>query len=169
MKRIILCFAIFLCLSGTHAYATKEFSDSLKSLQLFTNCQPIYVAVVLKSGDTLKKSGDALKNGLTMESVQKAAESRLRSSRIYSNQILDSFLIVNVQVVGQAVSVDLDFLKTVLDPFIRSKNLATTWSVRTTGMNGSNPGMILSTVYRLMDKFLIEFLRANDEACRKKK
>lgn len=53
-----------------------------------------------------------------------------------------------------------------------SYGLAITWKRTAAAMIGAhdkNPGFVLSHISKIMDEFLVEYLRVNDEACRKKK
>ena len=165
MKRIILCMAVFLCLSSTHGFAANDFRKAIKGFQLFTKCEQIRL-VVQRDGNL---RSDAMKNGLSNESMQIAAESRLRSANLYTNKRLDSYLLVYVHVARNAYNVTVEFNKTVFDKFTGHSFSAPTWRSGSIGIHEFDPGHILSTLSRHIDKFLVEFLRVNDEACRKKK
>ena len=160
MKRIILCIAVFLCLSSMSAFAEQDVKKTYKGFQLFTKCEPIYLLVE-------QLPSDALKIGLSKGAIESAVESRLRAARIYSDKSLDSYLSVKVNVVGQAFDIDIEFNKTVFDIFTGGSTYAITWKDGGIGRT-SNSEYILSALASLMDEFLVEFLRVNDEACRKK-
>ena len=162
MKRIILYLAIFLCLSSTHAFAGKKIPDASKRFELFTHCMSIDLLVEVSTRHSSKI-------GLTKESIQNITESRLRSARIFSNEIRGGFLVVGVYVIGQAFTVRVEFAKRFIDPLSDELGIATTWETSATGTHGNDPGFILSSVSGFMDKFLVEFLRVNDEACRNKR
>ena len=164
MKRIIICLAVFLCLSSTYAFAANDY-QAFKDFQLFTKCEQI--RLVVQHGGNLRS--DAMKNGLSNESIQNAAESRLRSANLYTNKRLDSYLFVYIHVVGNAHTISVQFNKTVIDKFTGHSFPAPTWDTGSIGTHGNDPGYILSGLSRHIDKFLVEFLRVNDEACRKKK
>ena len=163
MKHFVLYVAVFLCLSSAHAFAAKdEIQKLMDRFQLFTNCEAIYVLVE-------GLSADASKIGLTKESIQNAVESRLRSARIFSTtRKMSHYLYVNVNVAGRTVSSSLEFYKLLSDPFTGTKGFATTWVRGMTGTHGNRVGRILSGLSRHLDNFLTEFLRVNDETCRKK-
>ena len=74
-------------------------------------------------------------------------------------------LYVNVNVVGLAFGISLEYGKTVIDEASGLRGLATTWARGFTGTHGRDASYILSGVSELMDLFLVEFLRANEEAC----
>ncbi len=128
--------------------------------ELFADCGPIGLAV----GNL---SEDAAEIGLTESSIRDAAESRLRSARLYS-EASDQYLYVNVTVVGHAFAVNLRYKKRVLDPLSGLGGFATTWNSGGTGTHGRDPGFILSGVSQHLDRFLVEFLRVNEASCGKR-
>ena len=165
MKRIILCLAVFLCLSSTNfisATMAKAISETRKRFQLLTYCEPMFIAV-----ESLNQH--ALKIGLTMESIQNVVESRIRSARLFDKQASKAYLYVNVHIVGPAYSIDVEFKKMLFDPLSLDTWPATTWHSASTGTHGGNSSYILSSISQHIDRFLVQFLRVNDEACRKKK
>ena len=168
MKRIVLCIAVFLCLSSTHVYAantTKEIRKILNRFKLFSNCQSMNLIVE-------KLSPSALQIGLTKDSIQNTAESRLRSARLFSNQVSDSFLYVRkkrVFALSQAYTIIVEFGKKVVDQFTGVSSFARTWQSGGAGIHRNDPTYLLSVLSKHMDKFLVEFFRVNDEACRQKK
>ena len=163
MNRIILCFFVFLCLSSTHAFAAKDATQkSFDHFQLFISCERFALLVE-------ELSAEALKIGLTKESIQNAVESRLRSARIFSPmRIVNNYLYVNVHVGGRAFAIMLQFNKRVFDTYTGTKGQATTWETGGSGTHGNRPDLILSALSQLIDEFLTKFLRVNDKACRKR-
>ena len=163
MKRIILYLVVFLSLSYTHVFASGIIERVLEPFKLFTNCESMEIVV-----EGLKHR--ALKLGLNQKSIKNVVESRIRSARLYStNAPSNTLLYVNINVAGRAFNAELSFNKPVYDPFTGTRGIATTWTTATTGTHGNSSGFILSSLSRLMDEFLVAFLRVNDEACRKKK
>ena len=162
MKHIILFLAVFLCLSNSHTYAAKDVRKTFKGFQLLTNCEPMYLVVSELSRH------NSFKIDLFEKSIQNATESRLRSARLYSNKVLNSFLSIEVAVVGQAYTINIEFSKKVDDPFTGSRGLASTWTRSSVGTHANNSEYILSSVSKHIDEFLVEYLRVNDKACRKK-
>ena len=133
--------------------------DKLARFKLFADCQPMRLLV-----EDLHP--DASDIGLTKESIQTAAESRLRSARLYNLSKRFPYLYINVNVVGGAYNITLEYNKIVYDPLSDSNGVATTWNTSITGTyGGSGAAFILSSVSKVMDKFLVEFLRVNEEAC----
>ena len=116
-----------------------------------------------------KITARCFKIGLTKESIQSAAESRLRSARLYRSIVdAQSYLFIVVTVTSRAFSILLRFEKYVRDPFTDIVFLATTWDTGSIGTHGGSAGPILSELSRHMDHFLVEFLRVNEKACEKR-
>ena len=114
-----------------------------------------------------KLSEDAKKIGLTKESIEDAAESRLRSARLYNPYALP-YLGINVNVGKTAMGVELEYNKWVFDPLSGENAYAGTWDIGGTGTHGGDSGFILSVVSQHLDKFLVEYLRVNEAACGKR-
>ena len=127
---------------------------------LFTNCEPMDLVV-----GTL--SADAEQIGLTMNSIQAAVESRLRSARLYNSNAL-TYIHVSINVVGGAFDVSLRYQKDIFDDYSQVYGYATTWSSGGVGTHGKNSGYILGILSQNTDEFLVEYLRANEEACEKR-
>lgn len=108
---------------------------------------------------------DAGKIGLTKSRLQTAAESRLRSARLYDSDAAIPILYVNVNVVGRAFNIDLEYNKPVRDVATGELWLATTWGAGSTGTHGGNAGYIVSVLSEKLDQFLVEYLRVNESAC----
>ena len=141
--------------------AGQSTEDKFARFQLFANCQPMALVVE-------ELSSDASDIGLTEESIQVAAESRLRSARLYNSSKRDPYLpylYISVNVVGEAFSISLQYHKIVYDPLSDFNGFATTWKTSGTGTHGGGADFILSNVSQYMDEFLVEFLRVNEEAC----
>ena len=91
----------------------------------------------------------------------------MRSARLY-NTVGDQYLYINVNVVDRAFNVDLSYNKSFYDPLSGFRFPATTWNANSTGIAGSGSGFILSLISQHLDKFLVEYLRVNEEACAKR-
>ena len=77
-------------------------------------------------------------------------------------------LFVHVNVVGGAFSCDVQFLKRLYDPILGlsgKPGTAVTWHVVVTGTHGGDAGYILQSLSETLDRFLMEYLRVNEEAC----
>ena len=134
--------------------------DGLSRFALWTGCQPMGLLVE-------QLPDDAANTGLTRDALQAAAESRLRAARLYTSDTVraNSYLYVNVNVVGRAFAISLEFRKYVFDPATGGSGSATTWDTGTLGTHGGNASFVLGSVSRNLDRFLVEFLRVNESAC----
>ena len=147
-------------LFSASAVAGETAAERVDRFELFADCRPMRLVVE-------HLHSDASKIGLTEESLQAAAESRLRSARLYNSEALP-YLYINVNVVGHAFSINLSFKKMVHDRLSDITNLAATWDTNFTGTHGGDSGYILSLVSRGMDRFILQFLRLNEVACEKR-
>ena len=131
--------------------------ERLNRFKLFAECRPMDLVVEsLPSG--------AAEIGLTKESIRDAAESRLRTARLF-NPESKQYLYITINVVGHGFDISVRYNKVVDDPLSNLRVYAPTWQMNTTGMHGGNSGYILSQLPGLLDRFLVEFLRVNEEAC----
>ena len=131
--------------------------DTRERFQLFAQCEPMDLFVW--DLDT-----DAVALGITRDSVQTAVESRLRSARLYSAESFQ-LLGIEVNVIGGAFSILLQFYKLVSDQLSGDAALAATWQTGSFGTHGGDAGYIRSSVAEHMDEFLVEYLRVNEAAC----
>ena len=69
---------------------------------------------------------------------------------------------------GDAFHVRLGYQKWVHDSLSDLSGRTTTWDTGSTGTHGDDASYILSSVSQDMDRFLLEYLRENDEACEKR-
>ena len=140
----------------------QDISSSLERFKLFNACRPMQLAIEVDD--------DAEASGLTESALQVTPESRLRAARLYTENYIKadfSFLYVNLNVVGQAFSISVEYWKSVTDAF-GERSEAMTWSTRGTGTYGSDAGFIVSGISQYLDKFLAAYLRVNEEACEAK-
>ena len=154
----LVLLAIFVTSQADRALAQEV--SSLDRFRLFNECRPMRLLV-----ESLP--ADAAELGLTKASIQVAVESRLRSARLYdSESTFGPYLYVNVNVVGRAFHASLEYNKLVRDPASDVPGTATTWDIRSTGTHGADSSYILSAISELMDRFLVEYLRVNESACK---
>ena len=133
--------------------------EQLARFYLFTNCEPMHL--VVESLDS-----DDKEFGLSKEALQAAAESRLRSARLYTEGgLVDIYLYVNVSVVGAAFHISVELNKYLYDNYSDDSGFSSTWWTGVTGTHGQDPGFILSSLSGQLDRFLVEYLRVNEEAC----
>ena len=158
MALALAALALLLLASRAAGETAKE---RVERFQLFGDCKPM--ALVVEG-----LPPDASRIGLTVDSLQAAVESRLHAARLYDSEALSPRLYVNVNVSGGAFSVGFQYDKLFYDPLSDLTNIAATWDTGSTGTHGGDAPYILSVVSQHMDRFLLEFLRVNDQACEKR-
>ena len=125
--------------------------------QLFAKCRPLSLDVVY--GNTAAPNDD-----YTRSVIRAAAESRLRSARIY-NELSPYTLNVQVLVLGNFAEFSVGFKKYVHDHMSGYWRFVTTWEVRTLSPDFGDLTDVLSDMSRHLDRFLADYLRVNEEAC----
>ncbi len=160
---LLSALALSLPASGARGATVEETKNRIARFELFADCRPMYLLVE-------RLPADASKIGLTEEAIQAAAESRLRSARLYRSIRSAPYhsLYINVNVAGRGFSIRLEFKKDVYDPLSGDTGVATTWNTGGAGTHGGNANYILSLLSQYMDEFLVEFLRVNEKACEKR-
>ena len=134
--------------------------SSLDRFKLFNECRPMRLLVE-------ELPADAAEIDLAKASIQVAVESRLRSARLYdSESTFGPYLYVNVNVVGRAFHTSLEYKKLFHDLASDVTGTASTWDISFTGTHGGDSNYILSGISELMDRFLVEYLRVNEAACK---
>ncbi|MDE0158604.1 MAG: hypothetical protein OXN24_00825 [Candidatus Dadabacteria bacterium] len=133
-------------------------SGSTEQFQLFNECRPMNLFITLKDSDD---------TGLTKERIQIAAESRLRSARLYTATLnfTNGVLWISVHGVEQAFQINASYMKVLFDPVSEQSFPAVTWSESATGIHARDAAFILQGVSELLDKFILEYLRVNEAAC----
>ena len=154
--RIILPFIAMLILAVP---ARAENVTNYDRFQLWNDCRPMELMV-----EGLDK--DAADIGLTKDAITVAVRSRLRAARLYTDRSWVS-LYINVHVVGRAFHARVKYTKLLTDSKFDLGGLAPTWDTYVTGTHGRNSGFILSQVSQRVDKFIDEYLRVNEDACKR--
>ena len=150
--------SLLLALLLAPAAVGQDDKSEFARFQLFNDCNPMKLVVE-------DLHDDAGKIGLTKARLQAAAESRLRSARLYDSDATTAYLYVNVNVSGPAFSTSLQYKKLVLDLASVKNGYAATWNTGSTGTHGGDAGYILSSLSEDLDQFLVEYLRVNESAC----
>ena len=128
--------------------------------QLWNDCLPINLLI-----ESLPD--DATEIELTKERIATVARSKLRAARLY-DQEESTWLYVNVQIVGGAFSMSVEFNKLVIDDATDLPGFPITWdrgSMGTHGGGANGANFVLSSLAEKIDTFIDEYLRVNDEAC----
>lgn len=161
MRTLIAAVVAALAVPPAPGRATQADLDSrLARFQLFNDCRPVSLFVA-------PLSAAAADIGLTEEQIQATTELGLRSARIYDESAGVPYLSVRVMVSssGRAVSIDFRFMKMLDDPLTANRFPAVTWSAGATGTHGGDAGYVLDGVSDYADRFVLEYLRVNDDAC----
>ena len=127
---------------------------------LFNNCAPFELLVE-------HLPPDADKINLNHDALVATAESRLRAARVYTSGASSRrapFLYVNVNVVARSAAVSVEYVKRMLDCLSLIDDFAVTWE-RSVLVSGASRSNVMSAASELLDRFLVEYLRVNEEAC----
>ena len=153
-----LLFTLALALAVWPGHATAQ-SQAVERFQLFNECGPMDLNVEDYGADT----GWA-DMGLTVDRLQTMVERRLRVARLYDATALP-ILDVNVGVSDSAFSLRVEYRKVVYDRVSGDTNYATTWNISSIGTHGGDAGFILQGLSEYLDRFILEYLRVNEDAC----
>ncbi|MBK7107426.1 MAG: hypothetical protein IPH62_19340 [Ignavibacteriae bacterium] len=117
-------------------------------------------------------STDGKAIGLTKERIISKLELSIRLAKIRpikSKEALDGYLYVNINVVGNAFTIELNYNRYVAYFYGSGKKtqhqtvIATTWSNSITGsLGGGSSEFIVNTLQSSLDEFLNDFLAANN-------
>ncbi len=154
--RVVLPFIAMLILAIPARAETVTDYDRFK---LWNDCRPMELIV-----EDLDK--DETDIGLTKDAITVAVRSRLRAARLYTAKRGPHYLYINVNVVGTAFSYSVEYKKRVKDRASGLSTFATTWDTGGTGTHGPDASYILSLVSQYVDKFIDEYLRVNEDACK---
>lgn len=157
--------AILTLMSVVPELAGQAFTDDElhDRFELFTHCQPMELFVD-------KLSPHAARIGISRDSIQAAAESRIRSAQLYLADSNDPvpLLYIAVGVSEHAFSIRLSYSKWFYDPLSGLSFRASTRSNGGFGTHSGTPAFIMSYLSGLLDTFLADYLRVNEAACEKR-
>ena len=111
---------------------------------------------------------DNQKAGLSKELVRAKVELQLRKNEINSNPISnleDGYLYINVNIVGSAYNVDVEFKRKVAY-YSKGRTynaIASVWETGGTGTYGQDSSIILKNLSNLLDMFINDYLKANQK------
>ena len=131
--------------------------------ELFTECRPVGLVVVL--GDDNGEGLPEPLTELTEERVRTLAESRLRAARLFSSEPVFPLLAISVEVVGQMSVRKVGLSKLVHDPLSGETHFASTWDFSVLGTHAGGAAFIMQGLSELVDTFVLEYLRVNEESC----
>ena len=150
---ILLVFA-------TPCTAEIEQPETIERFQLFANCRPIRVFVVVAMD---RSTFDGLE-----ARIRTAVEERMKATRLFAtDDVPIHALYVEIDGwQGYAFNITLTFKKWLFDPIVSKTWLGATWLSSGIGMtDGTNPNTIFTAVNRHMDLFLEQYMRVNQAAC----
>jgi len=136
---------------------SQEEPINIDAFQLWGDCEAMDLLVYLN--DDAKAEV-----GLTIEDVEANVLSRLRPARLYDPS-QGAFLHVSIETVGNSYTISVDYNKMVVDSSALQMSFAPTWQSGNFGGHGYDAGFILSTLSRMIDKFINEYLRVNEAGC----
>ena len=145
------------CLFAAASASGGEVSD-FDRFELWNECRPMSLVVE-------NLPDDAAAIGLTMEAIEVAVRSRLRSARLYSDDAW-AYLYDNVNVVSSGYGIGVKYYKSVMDIATKLERRAATWDRGSAGTHAQDPNFILSSVVQHADAFIDEYLRVNTDACK---
>ena len=154
----VLVAALLLTVASASA---GEVSDQDR-FDLWNDCRPMLLVVE-------GLPDDAAAIGLAEDAITVAARSRLRAARIYTEAGSEaewSSLYINANVVGPAYGISVKYRKYVNDLATMLEGAAITWVSSSTGTHGRDPTYVSSNVAGHIDRFIDEYLRVNEDACK---
>ena len=158
MKRVIIVLtaaaSLFLAPSAGAEKVTKY-----ERFRLWNKCQPISLYV-----RNLNK--EASKIDLKKEAITIAVRSRLRAARLYDADA-SPHLDVNVNVTSAAFSIILALYKPMKDYTSGESFFTGGWNINGVGTHGLDSNYILSILSQYTDNFIDEYLRVNNDACKR--
>ena len=129
--------------------------------RLFTRCAPLGISVYVQ-GD------EADEIELTEERVRTMAESRLRAARLYSSDEGLPYLLLTILTLNDGPA----FVRKVqLSKWLRDDRMtglewgSYTWESLGFGTHGGDAGFIMQGLSEDLDKFVLEYLRVNENYC----
>ena len=135
--------------------AAPALAQNVNQFELFVDCKPVDLVV-----EDIEAEGGHVVRG---EAIRNAAEARLRSARMYDPQG-PGILYIKFHDFGLVgVGLNVEFYKRVVDEY-GNDGLVRTWRVGGIWFRGDD-GDYISSVSRYMDRFIVEYFRANDSAC----
>lgn len=158
---IMLLVSILFGVEPAFAENDKKLAAELQRFEFFVNCQPVALLV-----EELPE--DASKIPITRSDIIMAAESRLKSARIYSDVIRSPYLYINLNVVSEAFNLSVALRKNLYDPISQSWAVKTSWQIASTGTHGRNLALLLGAIDQDLDAFIVNYFRVNEKACERK-
>ena len=156
MRRVLASLSLAALLAAAAAGQDDGTQQSVERFRLYNACRPMGLMVE-------ELTDGAAEIGLTEEALQAARLYTEVFTEDYHAKADFAYLYVNVNVVGTAFSVSVEYHKRVSDRF-GQEGIPGTWRSSFTGTTRT-AGYIVSALSQHLDRFLAAYLRANEEAC----
>ena len=160
--KILVVLAALVAASPSIALSQDQIPyEPLEGFQLYTHCQSLHTHI------NVVEASDSTEIELSGTSVQSAVESRLRAARVFasSEDYGNPWFSVWIHLVGRAFNVRVELEKWFHDSETDYRWTAITWRASITGTHGQDAGYVRTAVSELIDEFLADYLRVNEEAC----
>ena len=151
---------LVLLVFATPSAAQIERPEMIEQYQLFANCRPMRVFVVVAMDSPTFDDLEA--------QIRAVVEKRMKAARLFSTENVPIHaLYVEIDGwEGYAFNIKLTFKKWLFDPIVSKTWLGATWLSSGIGMtDGVSPKTVFTAVNRHMDLFLEQYLRVNRSAC----
>ena len=140
--------------------AGETVDESIARFRLFADCGPMNLSV-------RDLDSEAKTIGLTKNLIQNNVESRLRTARLYDPNSVP-YLLVDIAVFHDFFHILIGYNKWVYDQSSHLNYYSLTWRAGFIGSHSGTSGYILENVSQILDQFLVDYLRVNEEACAKR-
>lgn len=140
-----------------------------EKLGLLNECRSVRAIV-----EPLNEDVDANEIGLTTEMLTDMVESRLRASRLYTDEIFydaDDIkrvvpgLYLRVHILNPAFAINVDFVRYLQIVSTGNVMAGATWDSGTVGTHGQDANYVIEAARKYVDIFILQYLRANEEYC----
>ncbi len=134
-------------------------SEYTNYFKYYHECQPIHLMVAEPTPEA-----EASEIGLTYEALQDITELAFRRANLYTEEESTPGVLLHSQIVGGAYLLFISFHKPVTDTFGYHSPTVTFYDY-SLGTHDGDVAFILSQASELMDRFVSEYLRVNQDAC----
>ena len=172
MKRSTLGAVITVAVLAVATTAVAQVAtDSGPRFELFGFCNPMATRIQAR----FREDVDPNNHWVAVDRVHNLVESRLRAARLYlapdsyfAGLDIHDRLSIHFLFNGRAVFVELSYEKHLDDPSSGERALVSTWTLRSLGLHNRDGNSLMQTLSEMVDRFVLEFLRVNDEDCRRR-
>ena len=172
MPRFIVVVAVVLTAAGpvwgeTPTESNDGYEPWGERYELWADCNQLILL-----SNPIKNKNKAAIIGLTDDDIMLAIKNRLRAAGLYGMIDRDYWkkplLVPTVMVESGTVVVKITLLKVLKDVHSSEEKHGETWSKSFIDAHRDDASIIIAALGRLMDEFIDEYLRVNEEACEAK-